>query len=113
MGGEPGGFFTGALLVEFGVSMIEDLDFDSGVWKSIRNETFEGFFGGEYGSVIFIAGNLPMKTEIASLLIVNRLDENDVSGASAIAIVMLASTLALLLAIQGLQWYVSRRTGRI
>jgi sulfate transport system permease protein len=68
---------------------------------------------GEYGSVIFIAGNLPMKTEIASLLIVNRLDENDVSGASAIAIVMLASTLALLLAIQGLQWYVSRRTGRI
>ena len=67
---------------------------------------------GEYGSVIFIAGNLPMKTEIASLLIVNRLDENDVSGASAIAIVMLASTLALLLAIQGLQWYVSRRTGR-
>lgn len=68
---------------------------------------------GEYGSVIFIAGNLPMKTEIASLLIVNRLDENDVSGASAIAIVMLASTLALLLAIQGLHWYVSRRTGRI
>lgn len=68
---------------------------------------------GEYGSVIFIAGNLPLKTEIASLLIVNRLDENDVAGASAIAIVMLASTLALLLLIQGLQWIVSRRTGRI
>jgi len=68
---------------------------------------------GEYGSVIFIAGNLPLKTEIASLLIVNRLDENDVAGASAIAIVMLASTLALLLLIQGLQWVVSRRTGRI
>jgi sulfate transport system permease protein len=68
---------------------------------------------GEYGSVIFIAGNLPLKTEIASLLIVNRLDENDVAGASAIAIVMLASTLVLLLLIQGLQWIVSRRTGRI
>jgi sulfate transport system permease protein len=54
-----------------------------------------------------------LKTEIASLLIVNRLDENDVAGASAIAIVMLASTLALLLLIQGLQWIVSRRTGRI
>jgi len=46
VGGEPGGFFTGALFVEFGVSMIEDLDFDSGVWESIRDETFEGFIGG-------------------------------------------------------------------
>lgn len=68
---------------------------------------------GEYGSVIFIAGNLPMKTEIASLLIVNRLDENDVAGASAIAMVLLTATLAILMVIQGLQWFTNRRTGRL
>ena len=42
---------------------------------------------GEYGSVVFIAGNLPMKTEIASLLIISRIDENDIAGASAVAMV--------------------------
>ena len=67
---------------------------------------------GEYGSVIFIAGNLPMKTEIASLLIVSRLDENDLVGASAIASLMLLATLLLLLALQLLQWVLDRRTGR-
>ncbi len=67
---------------------------------------------GEYGSVIFIAGNLPMKTEIASLLIVSRLDENDIAGASAIAMVLLTGTLILLMAIQGVQWFAGRRTGR-
>jgi len=67
---------------------------------------------GEYGSVIFIAGNLPMKTEIASLLIVSRLDENDVVGACAIAVVMLGSTFVLLLLIQGIQWWIQRKTGR-
>jgi sulfate transport system permease protein len=67
---------------------------------------------GEYGSVIFIAGNLPMRTEIASLLIVSRLDENDVVGACAIAVVMLASTFVLLLTIQGIQWWIERKTGR-
>jgi len=67
---------------------------------------------GEYGSVIFIAGNLPMKTEIASLLIVSRLDENDIAGASAIAFVLLTATLLILLLIQAIGWYFNRRTGR-
>jgi sulfate transport system permease protein len=67
---------------------------------------------GEYGSVIFIAGNLPMRTEIASLLIVSRLDENDVVGACAIAVVMLTATFGLLLGIQTIVWFIQRKTGR-
>jgi sulfate transport system permease protein len=54
---------------------------------------------GEYGSVIFIAGNLPMKSEITALLIMVRLEEFDVAGATAIAIVFLAASLALLAAL--------------
>lgn len=68
---------------------------------------------GEYGSVVFIAGNLPMKTEIASFLISARLDENDIAGASAIAMVLLTATLAILMIIQGIQWFAGRRTGRV
>lgn len=67
---------------------------------------------GEYGSVVFIAGNLPMKTEIASLLIISRIDENDIAGASAVAMVLLVLTLAILMMIQGVQWLANRRTGR-
>ena len=67
---------------------------------------------GEYGSVVFVAGNLPMKTEIASLLIISKLDDADVPGASAIAAVMLVATLLILLAVQGIQWWSQRRTGR-
>jgi sulfate transport system permease protein len=67
---------------------------------------------GEYGSVVFIAGNLPMKTEIASLLIISRIDENDIVGASAVAMVLLLLTLAILMLIQGIQWFANRRTGR-
>lgn len=67
---------------------------------------------GEYGSVVFIAGNLPMKTEIASLLIISRIDENDIAGASAVAMVLLVLTLAILMLIQGVQWLANRRTGR-
>ena len=67
---------------------------------------------GEYGSVVFIAGNLPMKTEIASLLIISKLDDADVPGASAIAAVMLVATLLILLTVQGIQWWSQRRTGR-
>jgi sulfate transport system permease protein len=52
---------------------------------------------GEYGSVIFVSGNLPGKTEIAPLLIVNRLEQFDYSGASAIAIVLLGFSFSLLL----------------
>ena len=63
---------------------------------------------GEYGSVIFIAGNLPLRTEIAPLLIVTKLEQYDTAGATAIAVVMLAASLALLLLINGLQWWGAR-----
>ena len=63
---------------------------------------------GEYGSVIFIAGNLPMRTEIAPLLIVTKLQQYDYAGATAIAAVMLIVSFVLLLAINALQ----RRTWR-
>jgi sulfate transport system permease protein len=52
---------------------------------------------GEYGSVIFIAGNLPMKSEITALLIMVRLEEYDYAGATAIALVVLLASFALLL----------------
>ncbi len=58
---------------------------------------------GEYGSVIFIAGNLPMKTEIVPLLIVIKLEQYDYSGATAIAVVMLVTSFILLLFINILQ----------
>lgn len=67
---------------------------------------------GEYGSVVFIAGNLPMKTEIASLLIMSRIDDSDIPGAAAIAVVMLLATFAILLIVQGIQWWGQRVTGR-
>jgi sulfate transport system permease protein len=63
---------------------------------------------GEYGSVVFISGNMPMKTEIAPLLIVTRLEQYEYAAATAIALVMLLVSLALLLAINGLQAW-SRR----
>jgi sulfate transport system permease protein len=63
---------------------------------------------GEYGSVIFIAGNMPMKTEIAPLLIITKLEQYDYAGATGIALVMLASSFVLLLGINSLQWW-SRR----
>lgn len=58
---------------------------------------------GEYGSVVFISGNLPMRTEIAPLLIVTKLEQYDYAGATAIAVVMLAASFALLLTINLLQ----------
>jgi len=58
---------------------------------------------GEYGSVIFIAGNMPFKTEVTSLLIVAQLEEFDYRGATAIALVMLAGSFALLLGLNALQ----------
>src|SRR5208283_5222214 len=63
---------------------------------------------GEYGSVIFIAGNMPMKTEITPLLIVTKLEQYDYAGATAIAAVMLTASFLLLLAINALE----RRTRR-
>lgn len=64
---------------------------------------------GEYGSVIFISGNMPMKTEIASLLIVTKLEQYDYAGASAIALLMLASSFLLLFVVNFGQWWSTRR----
>jgi sulfate transport system permease protein len=64
---------------------------------------------GEYGSVVFISGNMPMRTEIAPLLIVSKLEQYDYAGATAIAAVMLLISFAILLAINLLQWRVARR----
>ncbi|MBL0038039.1 MAG: sulfate ABC transporter permease subunit CysT [Nitrosomonadales bacterium] len=64
---------------------------------------------GEYGSVIFIAGNMPFISEIAPLLIVAKLEQYDYAGATAIALLMLIISFALLLAINGLQWWSNRR----
>jgi len=67
---------------------------------------------GEYGSVIFIAGNMPMKTEIASLLIVTKLEEYDYEGAAAIAVAMLALSCIVMLGLNLLQWRLQRREGK-
>ena len=64
---------------------------------------------GEYGSVIFISGNLPLRTEVTSLVIMTRLEEFDYAGATAIALVMLVGSFLLLLAINGLQAWTRRR----
>ncbi len=64
---------------------------------------------GEYGSIVFIAGNMPYLTEIAPLLIVIRLEEFDYVGATGIACVMLAVSFTLILAINALQTWVNRR----
>jgi sulfate transport system permease protein len=64
---------------------------------------------GEYGSVVFIAGNMPMKTEITSLLIITKLEQYDYAGATAIAAVMLTASFLLLGAINRLQSWTSRR----
>lgn len=66
---------------------------------------------GEYGSIIFIAGNLPYKSEIAPLLIIIKLEEFNYQGATAIAVVMLLMSFAVLLAINLLQSWGRRRTG--
>lgn len=60
---------------------------------------------GEYGSVVFISGNMPMKTEITSLLIITKLEQYDTAGATAIALVMLIASFLMLLAINMLQWW--------
>jgi sulfate/thiosulfate transport system permease protein len=67
---------------------------------------------GEYGSVIFIAGNQPFKTEIAPLMIISRLEEYDYAAATTIAVVMLVLSFAILFLINLLQAWASRRTGR-
>jgi sulfate transport system permease protein len=63
---------------------------------------------GEYGSVVFISGNLPMKTEITPLLIVTKLEAYDYAGATAISVVMLFAAFVLMLVINVSQWYARR-----
>ncbi|GAA5785369.1 sulfate ABC transporter permease [Chitiniphilus shinanonensis] len=67
---------------------------------------------GEYGSVIFIAGNMPFVSEITPLMIISKLEQYDYLGATAIALVMLAVSFVMLLVINGLQWWSAKRLGR-
>jgi sulfate/thiosulfate transport system permease protein len=64
---------------------------------------------GEYGSVVFIAGNMPMQTEIVPLLIITKLEQYDYAGATSVAVVMLVVSFTLLLTINLLQWAARRR----
>ncbi|HEX5386487.1 MAG TPA: sulfate ABC transporter permease subunit CysT [Gemmatimonadales bacterium] len=64
---------------------------------------------GEYGSVVFIAGNMPLRTEIAPLVIMSKLEQFDYAGATAVAAVMLVASFLLLLAINLAQWLGRRR----
>jgi len=66
---------------------------------------------GEYGSVIFIAGNMPMISEITPLIIIGKLEQYDFAGATAVALVMLVISFILLLVINGLQAWQRRRAG--
>jgi sulfate transport system permease protein len=66
---------------------------------------------GEYGSVVFIAGNMPMISEIAPLVIMGKLEQFDYAGAAAVASVLLAASFSLLLAINGLQFWQRRLSG--
>ena len=68
---------------------------------------------GEYGSVIFIAGNMPMISEITPLLIITKLEQYDYAGATAIAVVMLVTSFALLLLINSLQTWARKRQGGV
>lgn len=66
---------------------------------------------GEYGSVIFIAGNIPMVSEITPFIIIGKLDQYDYDGATAVALVMLVASFSMLLVINGLQAWQRRRAG--
>ena len=85
------------------------------VFPAIRPALLTGFalaFAraiGEYGSVIFIAGNLPMVSEITPLMIISKLEQYDYAGATAIAVVMLLISFTLLLVINALQWWLNKR----
>ncbi|HSD37517.1 MAG TPA: sulfate ABC transporter permease subunit CysT [Rhodocyclaceae bacterium] len=67
---------------------------------------------GEYGSVIFIAGNIPLVSEITPLMIITKLEQYDYAGATAIAVVMLLASFALLFVVNGLQAWSTRRIGQ-
>ena len=95
-------------------------------WQAFRHVVFPTLFPalltgfalafaravGEYGSVIFIAGNIPMVSEITPLMIITKLEHYDYAGATAVAVVMLIFSFLLLLIINGLQAWTAKRTGR-
>lgn len=89
------------------------------IWPMLMPAALTGFAlslaraVGEYGSVIFIAGNIPLKTEIAPLLIVIQLEEFNYNGATAIGLAMLAISFALLLAINLIQIWSRRKIGHV
>ena len=64
---------------------------------------------GEYGSVIFIAGNMPLKSEITPLLIMTKLEQYDYAGATALGVVMLVASFLLALMVNLVQWWSSAR----
>lgn len=66
---------------------------------------------GEYGSVIFIAGNIPMQSEILPIIIISKLEQFDIQGASAVALFMLMISFVILFSINIVQWKLSRRVG--
>jgi sulfate transport system permease protein len=68
---------------------------------------------GEYGSVVFISGNMPLKTEIAPLLIMTKLEQFDFPGAAAIAVIMLLISFVLIFFVNVIQWWARRRQGEI
>ena len=68
---------------------------------------------GEYGSVVFISSNIPGKTQVVSVLIMSKMEQFDYPGATALAVVMLAISFLLLLAINLLQWWSTRHLERI
>lgn len=116
--------------------VLEDMDTDmeeaavtlgAGRWQTVREVIFPvlmppmltGFtlaFAralGEYGSVVFISGNMPLKTEITPLLIMTKLEQFDYAGAAAIALVMLVISFTLIFVINILHWWARRRQGAI
>jgi sulfate transport system permease protein len=68
---------------------------------------------GEYGSIVFISGNLPLKTEVTTLLIMTKLEQYDYRGATALATVMLGLSFVMLFAINLSQAWLRRRNGAI
>jgi sulfate transport system permease protein len=98
----------------------------AGRWQTLRWVVFPALFPacltgfamafarglGEYGSVVFISGNIPMKTEIVPLLIMTKLQQYDYAGATAIAAVMLGASFCVLLTINGIQAWATRSRGR-
>ncbi|MCX6898021.1 MAG: sulfate ABC transporter permease subunit CysT [Verrucomicrobia bacterium] len=86
-----------------------------GIWPGLLTGFAMAFARavGEYGSVVFISGNMPMRTEITPLLIITKLEQYDYAGATAIAVAMLVVSFALLLVINLLQWWTRKRFGGV